>query len=967
MEEEFQKRFKKLNPKQKEAVETVYGPVMVIAGPGTGKTTVLTLRIANILRLTGALPNEILAITFTDSGVKAMREKLREVIGDASFKVHIHTFHSFANKMRGEFPECFKHIGERVLSAEIDQVEIIEEILEKENFKEFRLSEFGLSIKFILKRISELKRELISSEILSSLLKKEREKFEEERQNVSKMTKTLETSFASKEKYFVRMEEFVKVFDLYERGLKEKGLYDFDDIILHFIEALKENDDMLFEMREKYQYILADEHQDANAAQNCILESFHDESLPEEPNIFVVGDDKQSIFRFQGANLNNFFAFKDKFKTAKKIDLEDNYRSHAGILDASYSMISSDGRAHTKLKANTSFEVRPLEILEFQNEREECIGIALMIEKSLKEDQERNIAVLARNNSALFTLAQFLNAKGVSYVLKGEVSLFETLEYKKLHTLFLALQNPLRGGELLEVLFFGFFDIDLKDILILQDEALKVRKSFGEVFLGNLGSFTFESKEKIKSLQKKIKELFTLSKTESLLEFLKSVKESVILSDKSELFEVLKALFLEAEHVVMRHRNARLQEFLHHLALIEKHKLSPLSEMVEGSSQVTLMTIHRSKGLEFDEVYIMQVNSKHFDKETGGRDLLKIPQIGVSKELEEERRLLYVAITRAKRHAVLTFSLKARSGGNLAPSVLLDEIDPQFVFRKKGPISESVNLIDVPKTPRVDFSLLRKRFLEKNFSVSALNNFVECPYKYLFRNLLQIPDIKDFSALLGTLCHEVLKRFHLEAKKKRIFETEELKEIISAEAEKLPFTEKDLSRALEKAEEYILAYVKEFEVFTDEEVFVEESLSFPFTFDVGGESIVITINGKIDLAVETSQSVTVIDFKTKQRMTSNAIKGLTSDSTGNEYRQLQFYKFLWKEAKEEDKVSLAILTFLSPKLGKISSEKFALSIDDLVEIRNLTEKVLREIYTGEFLKRKCDDDSCEFCKKGLLL
>ncbi len=968
-QEVFDRKYKALNPKQKEAVDTVYGPVMVIAGPGTGKTTVLTLRIANILRQTDAKPEEILAITFTDSGVKAMREKLREIIGDASFRVHIYTFHAFANYMRALYPENFKHIGDRIPANDLDAIEVIEEIFEEVSFQELRVSTFGTTVKGIKTRISELKREYIDPAKLLSLVLAEEASFQEEIEGVEKKTKTYENEIERKQKYFTRMKEFVSLFELYEKKLKERGIYDFDDTIIGLIYALKENPLMQTEMRESFQFILADEHQDANGAQNEILKFFSDPTAIDPPNLFVVGDDKQSIFRFQGASLENFYSFKELFPDALKIDLEENYRSHKTILDASHSLIVSDGMHHTKLSARASFEEKPIEINEYTDEEQELQAVAYKVKECLERAQDETVAVLARNNDTLSRLAMFLKALNVPYSLKGEKSLFESLEYQKIVTLLKAVVSPWQKGDLVKTLFFGFFEMSIRDIFFLQDLAKEERRTFGDVFLSKKTDYPLEDKESFVKTKEVVLELVEQALRLPLLAFLKLLREKIILSDKTELYEILKLVFTEAEKLTLKKRNAMLADLVAHLDLIQKHNITPLSHLVELDSNVTLCSIHKSKGLEFDTVFVLGVTDKAFEKDRKRSDSLQVPGLGTQKELAEERRLLYVAITRAKQHVVLSYALLGRKDDALAPSVLLDELDSSLVKRTQCPNTVvAIDLLQVTDDFSSDIKAsLRERFLKRGFSVSALNNYLECPYRYLFRNLLLIPDVLEFSALLGTSCHEVLRRLHLKAKRGETLSGEALTQIIKEEVSRQPFSQIDLPLALTKVTENIEAYTKTFDGFGDTQVFVEESFNFPLNVATDNDSFEILINGKIDLAIMQNNEVNVIDFKSKKRMTPNAIKGLTKTDSGNEYRQLQFYKLLWERSRENERVTEGSLTFLTPEKGKTLTERFVLEEKDKEEITKTLSDVLVEIYEGKFLSKKCEDETCEFCRGGFVL
>lgn len=904
----FEEKYKGLNKGQKEAVDTIYGPVMVVAGPGTGKTTVLTLRIANILRIGNAKPDEILALTFTESGARAMREKLRELIGDTSFQVNIFTFHGFANYIRGLYQENFKKIGERMPASDADKIEIIEHILNKKSFRELRVSDFGVTISKISGRISDLKRELIDSLELKKILDKSEHK--------------------------ERLDEFAVLYEEYEKELEKRKLYDFDDAIIELIHALKENPTMRSEVRERFQFILADEHQDANGSQNEILKLFKDEKEIDPPNIFVVGDDKQSIFRFQGASLEHFYNFADEFKGAKKIALEQNYRSQKTILDGSHSLISHDGRSHQKLSANVRHPERQIEIVEYSEYENELAATAKAI-KALKG----SVAVITRHNQTLHDIAPFLDAEEVNYRIAGERSLFESFEYQKLLSLFEALVNPY-DGHLLEALYMGYFSKPITEVLKLAGDARKERVDAAELIFKNDDGV--------------IKEFIAQAKKTPLTEMLKVIREEMYGNATAESFEVFRSVFDEARKLVVKKRAAKLEDLVSHLNFLEKHHLATFSESIEKKATVELLSVHRSKGLEYDHVYIIDATAKKFGGSGKRGDLLAIPGIGIDSELEEERRLLYVAITRARECVTISYSLTDAKGGESAPAELLSEIDPKFVIRKEGEIYK-VDLLKTTKVPKEEkIKVFRDAFLERNFSVSALNNFLDCPWKYFFRNLLLIPDAPEFHTNLGNACHNALKLFHQNPERK------DLGVVIERSVTNEPFSETEIPLALEKANEYIKAYKSVFVPFVEnEKAHIEKG--FSFVYKTKGFEVPIT--GKIDLAREVHGVFKVIDFKTKKRMTENAIKGLTKSDSGNEWRQLQFYKFLIENAHPKSTVGSGTLTFLVPDEKKgIMSESFALTEADKKEIELLLADTLQSIYSFEFLDKKCEDKECGYCK-----
>ena len=964
----FEKKYKDLNVKQKEAVDTIYGPVMVVAGPGTGKTTVLTLRIANILLKTDAKPEEILALTFTDSGVRSMREKLRAIIGDASFRVNLFTFHSFANHIRALFPEYFEKIGGRLPSSDSDAIVIIEDILKSESFKELRPSTYGVKVRDISKRIGELKKEAILPNDLAKLIEKEKKAHKAYVNSLEKINKTTEGEIEKKEKYILRLEEFLVVYRRYEEELEKRELYDFDDTILGLLDALKKHPDLLAEVRESFQFVLADEHQDANGSQNEILKFFRGVELDalDPPNLFVVGDDKQSIFRFQGASLENFYNFEQDFPGAKKIDLSENYRSHSNILGLAHNLIINDGRTHTDLQANVPYSIKPIEVSEYESFEDELSGTVEKIKEELKADNTNNIAVITRTNGALFELARYLKREKIDFTLTGEKSLFETDAYLKLLFLFEALVNPMADDKFIRSIYLGYFKINLHDILALENYAKKRRKAFADVLLkGDFEEVELHDPEALSLLQSEIEDLISSARKLPLLHFLKKLGGRIFDNNDSEGLVVLRDLFLEADKLVIKQRNALLKEFVEYLLLLEKHNISPIIPSKERKTRLELISIHKSKGLEYDIVHILDVTDKKFEKSGRRSDLLRIPGVGVQRDIEEDRRLLYVAVTRAKKHAVISYSLKGLEGQSQVPSVLIDELLPELIKKEKiKEGTERISLFEAEDNININSKkVLQEEFLSRSFSVTALNNYLSCPWKYFFRNLLQVPDVKEFSAMLGTACHEALRAFHHLIKKGEKVSEKELKKIINNAVLAQAFSKSELPVAISKAEENIFAYVKSFSSFREGEVaHIEEKISFPFEVK-GNEGIFeIIITGVLDLVLVNNSQAIVIDFKTKKRMTKNEILGNTKSSDGSYFRQLQFYKFLWEGGSKDSTVEQASLVFLSPERGNVSTETFELKDNDKDEIREIVKNTLSEIHSLSFWNKKCSEKDCEYCR-----
>jgi len=355
MQIDLEKYIKRLNPQQRDAVEAIEGPVLVVAGPGTGKTQILALRIANILQKTDVKANNILCLTFTESGVVAMRQRLLTMIGADAYYVRIHTFHSFCNEIIQSFPEKFAFARELIQLDDLNRLKIIREIIANagnDTEKSMQLIPFHDKFFYqtdILSAIQTLKREGVSTEKLEKFATEELKTLEQN-QEINKRTGKPKGEWTTKFKSTQRNLELATIYKKYNEQLKEHGFYDYEDMILFVIDKFKNDDELLAYYQEKFLYILVDEYQDTNGSQNEILKLLG--SFDKSPNLFAVGDDDQAIYRFQGANVENLLFFEKQFENVKTIPVTINYRSSQAVLDLSSSLIENNKARLTNLLAN---------------------------------------------------------------------------------------------------------------------------------------------------------------------------------------------------------------------------------------------------------------------------------------------------------------------------------------------------------------------------------------------------------------------------------------------------------------------------------------------------------------------------------------------------------------------------------------------------------------------------------------
>ncbi|MFA6274768.1 MAG: ATP-dependent helicase, partial [Candidatus Paceibacterota bacterium] len=417
----FEEAYKQLNPAQKEAVDTIEGPVMVIAGPGTGKTQILALRVANILYKTDTPPSGILALTFTEAGQKAMRFKLRQFIGSAADEIGVYTYHGFASAIIAEFAEHFPHLRQVKQLTDVEAEIIIREILRNKKFFSLRpLGDPDFYVGKIIKVISDCRKEAWTPEMIANFAISQIDMITNDPTSISSRGATkgkLKAEVLKKIEKAEKTKIFAEVYAAYEEKKKNERRIDFDDLIFELTQALEQDELLLRLIQEKYLYLLVDEHQDTNDAQNVLIKKIAD--FYKEPNLFVVGDEKQAIYRFQGASVQNFLRFQSLWPTMKIISLENNYRSHQGILDACFGLIENNYQEgehpelRIRLKSANGEKSEPLEVIMAGNSSAAEKYLVDEIKKILADDKQATVAVIVKTNRDVESALRVLELAGV--------------------------------------------------------------------------------------------------------------------------------------------------------------------------------------------------------------------------------------------------------------------------------------------------------------------------------------------------------------------------------------------------------------------------------------------------------------------------------------------------------------------------------------------------------------------------
>ncbi|MBP7006567.1 MAG: ATP-dependent helicase [Candidatus Pacebacteria bacterium] len=970
MELRFEEEYKKLNTLQKKAVDTIEGPVMVVAGPGTGKTQILSLRIANILTKTDTHADGILCLTFTNSGVSAMKDRLSKYIGVEASKVNVFTFHSFGMRV---IEENYEALGFSTIPKTLDDSEavmLVDEILNENEWEYIRprgdVSRYFRDLKSL---ISTLKRERIGDKEFLQEIETDIKSLISDPENISSRGPSkgeLKKEVEKKIEGLNRTKEVVKFFSIYEHIKQERNVLDYDDILLNLVKLVEISDDVASSIREKYLYVLIDEHQDSSSVQNEFLKVVWGEV--EKPNIFVVGDDRQLIYGFGGASLAYFEGFKNLFGKAELITLVENYRSTQTILDSAHVLLESS-ISKDKLKSNRK-ESHPINLVECDFPRDEIIFAALDIKNKVKEEgiDMNDCAILVPKNSHARSASVILKDMGIPVASYGTLNLFESSIASSMIRILKIIKDPYDGVSFGESLFDPLSDIppisahkfireksvrNLSLMKVLEESSplLFQREGATDVWISKLEKWVKSAKDlNIYSLVQEVGK-------EYLLDTAKSHEELV------HRIEVVRTILHLALSKIEKNPKVTLNEFMEFLDRLESYGEHIPLAVFEGGEGVKVLTLHSSKGLEFDYVFIAHMDENSFASGRRGGFTLpsKLEEKVEKKDVEVLKRQLYVAITRAKRFCSISYAVHSYTGRDLELANIIKAL-PESIFNKKTK-EETEKLIlksnpkayiekakgedgHVGKKELVD--IVKDEFTDRNVSVSLLNNFFECPWKWYFRNLLQLPEPKSESLEFGNTVHSTIDKM---LKMKSVPKESDILELTKGDKEASNLVSrwvetrlKDISKEREN-EKSVSVKDKRFKD--------------------------LNIYGKIDLVESLSKDeVRVTDFKTGSVKKKGDIE--KEDAEGrmsNLMRQLAMYSYLIRESTDHKKdVRESRLEFLEAKNEKesiyekvISKREIELLVKDIEDY----ESMLR---SGGWLERPCNFNSygkatvCEYCK-----
>jgi len=1071
---DFEREYRKLNQAQKQAVDTIEGPLIVIAGPGSGKTQLLGMRVANILRLTDTAANNILCLTFTEAAANNLRVRLAELIGQAAHRVEIYTFHGFGTHVIQNYPEYFYDNPLITPITELGEYEMLQQILGRLHHDNPLAKKIGsnyLHLKTIMSYISYFKRAGLSPNDLrietskshaffthinhylniaykdspsSKNLDLYSDLYESIRNTTNQFPSIVADASAEdlslaieqvdtksryaksitewRDKWLVRTRtahwefkdqqknQFLialsSVYEDYETVLASYGFYTYDDMILRTNAAIEANEELKFILQERYQYVLVDEYQDTNGAQDKLLSLMADNIVNEgRPNLMVVGDDDQAIYRFQGAESSIMFDFIKRYHKPEVVILSESYRSGQELLSLAKSIIVN---ASDRLEAinpmivktlTSSGKVKSTEISQLASatETEYYLQIADQIADLIKSgSQPSSIAVLAPKHKYLAELVPYLISKAIPINYERREQILEQpriVEILNLIELVWAVGSTrLNSIEVLlpKILAAPYFGLATTEWWQLAIDAQHGRQGWFEAIKSSDNRQLNNFCEAIKVIaMTAINQPFEL-----VLAYLtgnKSIElsngqvydlpwrdyyfsESKISANPAEYiqfinqFNTLKTAF--KDWVGENYTIIRLENFRTFIELYKSSGLPLLDESpyMSAKDAVNLMTAYKAKGLEWDNVIILNAHKDVWGPKTRNQNAsFGLPS--TLRWIEPVRdngndliRLFYVAITRAKKRLYITSFNSTKSSKPteqlewltdnpvLLPAVTLPTLTPALIARSFAGQWQNDYL-----TPTKDLKVLLQPLLT-NYKLSAthLNEFLAVnkggPKNFLFKYLLKVPDLLNPNAMYGNTVHKTLEFVH----KQYIF-TEKLPDIaliLEYFNEKLklnPLTHDELKFFRRRGKDNLSAW---FEL--NQSSFSKSDIP---EYNFRGENVTLgdaRLTGKIDVIKKVeNHGLTVIDYKTSAPLYSwQGNRGTSAINSYSYQRQLMFYKFLIDNSNSygnKFKATQGQVKFITPDIeGKIVDLKYDFDKELLDELSRLIGIVWQKIMKLDF-------------------
>lgn len=995
----FDVEYNKLNIEQKKAVDQIYGQVMVVAWPGTGKTQIIWLRTANIILKWWINPENILIATFTEAWVVAIKERLLKFIWNDAYKVWVSTIHSFSQEVIKTFPEKFIEYKASNAIDDIDSLEILKDLIDI-LVKKWDIIELTnetdqyLYLRDIKSRISTLKQEWINEEKFNEIILDQESQYAEELSEIKPTLKKYTQTEEKQKKHIAKLHELNLLLSEYKKYLRENSLYDFNDMINFVLEKLKTDEELKYYYAEKFQFIMLDEFQDSNNAQNDIFDFIL--SVTEEPNIMVVWDDDQSIYRFAWANIENMLDFSNKYPDTNFVVLENNYRSTQSILDSSQDLIANNWeRLSNKIssinkKLISSWDCKNIKskpnIYKALNDIDEENFILEEVKNQIASWIDLDdIAIIVRGNKEVEKWTQLLLQNNIEAESKLKSNILNSDYVIFIIKLLEIINNPSNSStytwmvDIFRSDIFWFNKIDVYKInkyLYMQNysskyplsllDILDEKDELEELWLTDLKTI-IEFRSLIFTLQDiAANSTFLIFFHELLkrIDILNFIDSNWSFDDKEDIF----TLFNMIKNWNLADRGLSIDKLLNKINLYKTYNY-PINRQIirKRNIWIQVMTAHSSKWLEYETVFIPWLYSSNWDSKRIA-DKLKLPlsiawdwlQELKEKNLEETRRLFFVAITRAKKNLFLSYPAWTWTKPLLV-SQFINELESNLVEYPSLEMNlESINpLIDnklennLISYNEIEFDYIKEFFKNYKISPSDLNIFMEDPKEFLNRVVFKYPFIDNTATIFGKVYHKVLELFYLKLKKEnKIPNKDYLTKTFYALISKEILKPEDLDLLKEKwiksLEWYFDNYVNTFK----ESLFLESSFrhkniifnNIPLTWTIDK----IELNSNNDISGDNlwqwsfiREWISLVDYKTWKTKTVWNIKWL--DRYWNKkqwewkyFRQLLFYKLLCEldnDISSKFEVESLVIDFVEWKDWKYSKLEINFTDEEYEEFK----------------------------------
>ena len=1057
----FKKSYNRLNKEQKRAVDKLDGPLMVVAGPGSGKTELLSVRAANVLKKKDVPPGSLLCLTYTDAAALNMKERLAGMIGEEGYKVSTFTFHSFCKEVIDNNPEYFYKGAEFDLADEITRTEILEEILEGLDYDD-PLSSRHPSIGYVYLKplkgvIPELKKAGITPDEFEDILKANGKVIEEinplvgsifservsnsMRPEIKKLIGELESMSSDfpvsqykplnkvlspslentldiekttkitawknkwtkvkygdrvlKDYYYIeKHKSLAEVYRKYEKEMHRRGLYDFSDMILDVIKVLEEEPSLRYELQEKYLYIMVDEFQDTSGVQMRLLENLTKDEPHGKPNVCVVGDDDQAIYRFQGAEISNILNFKELYDDVEVVTLKKNYRSGQDILDSAKEVISrGDERLESKLEevdkdlVSARKDLREtIEAKSFKTKEEEYSHVARKVKSLIEEGVDpQEIAVMGRKHKILKEIAPYFSDLDIPVYAERKVNVLENEVIRQIIKIirfadYLMEGDKDKADELLpEILSYPFWNLKRDTVWRLARRAYKRRTSWFEEMgedesLLRIRKFLSElaQKAKYKTAQEMI-DLTVGNKKAFIFSPLKEYYfgEEKLKKDPGEYFKFLSALkrFTTA---LRSYKEGQLLKVEDLLEFYDRHiengiAINDTSPLVTDSDSVSLITAHSGKGREFEAVFALSCQEEVWARgRRGGR--LPLPSnlpLKTSETRDDHLRLFYVTLTRAKRFLSITSHQKKENGRDYSPLEFIDHFDLEDSSVDVGyrELESSRKKYYSPPFDKTEKELLSPLASGYMLSPTGFNKYLNVadggPETFLQDTLLRFPSKKHPGAGNGTAVHQTINWIYNQLKREEEKpKKEDVLNVFEKFLRKQRLPEKDFEKYLNKSSDALKSFYQErIDSFSPDHL-IEKGFR--------NQGVVISgqkVTGKIDKIEKDGSKLEVTDFKTGTPIDSWNPSGKYNKIKAWKYKnQLIFYKILIENSGgfEGCQVDKGWLEFIEPNdEGQVVRLPLEIEAADVKRVKELIGVV------GERIKELQFSTDKEYPKKSV--